>query len=111
MSIITTDTFDKNVKKIYKKDKLLYKDLQRLLEALSTNPKEGISLGNNAYKIRLQNSSSNRGKSGGYRVVSYFWNEKTLGLLTIYSKSERENIFEHEIELLIKELAMKVSNI
>ncbi|MDQ7084271.1 MAG: type II toxin-antitoxin system RelE/ParE family toxin [Sulfurovum sp.] len=92
------------------KDKLLYKDLQRLLEVLSKNPKEGKSLGNNAYKIRLQNSSSNRGKSGGYRVISYFWNEKTLGLLTIYSKSERENIFENEIELLIKELANKVEN-
>jgi mRNA-degrading endonuclease RelE of RelBE toxin-antitoxin system len=108
MSIITTDTFDKNVKKISKKDKLLYKDLQILLETLSKNPKEGTALGNNAYKIRLQNSSCNRGKSGGYRVISYFWNEKTLGLLTIYSKSERENIFENEIEALIKELALKV---
>ncbi len=105
MSIVTTDTFDKNVKKISKKDKLLYKDLQTLLEILSKNPKEGKALGNNAYKIRLQNSSSGKGKSGGYRVISYFWNEKTLGLLTIYSKSERENIFEKEIEALISELA------
>jgi len=52
MSILTTDTFDKNVKKISKKDKLLYKDLQILLEILSKNPKEGIALGNNLFQVR-----------------------------------------------------------
>ena len=106
--IITLPTFDKNVKKIAKKDKLFYKDLQKLLDTLHNNPKEGIFLGNNCYKIRVNNSSSNKGKSGGYRVISYHFNNKKLALLTIYSKSDRENIFEHEIENLIRELAENI---
>jgi len=111
VNIITITTFEKNAKKIAKKDKLLYKDLQKLFEILTHNPKEGTSLGNNCYKIRIQNSSANRGKSGGYRVVSYYYNEETLGLLTIYSKSDRENIFENEIDELIVELAEKMNAI
>ncbi len=109
LKIITIATFDKNAKKIAKRDKLLYKDLQKLFEILTDNPKEGIFLGNNCYKIRLQDSSSNRGKSGGYRVISYYYDEETLGLLTIYTKSNRENIFENEIDELIVELAKKIN--
>ena len=92
--IITIPTFDKNVKKIAKKDKLFYLDLQELLSILQKNPKEGIYIGNDCYKIRLKNSSANKGKSGGYRVISYYFNDNKLALLTIYSKSDRENIFE-----------------
>ncbi len=110
VDIITTGTFEKNVKKISKKDKLLYKDLKDLLELLIEKPDSGTYLGNNSYKIRIKNSSSNKGKSGGYRIISYFWNDNILGLLTIYSKSDRENIFENEIDTLIKELAQNVKN-
>ena len=109
VGIITSGTFDRNVKKIAKKDKLLYKDLQQLLETLTAKPDSGTHLGNKTYKIRIKNSSSNKGKSGGYRIISYYWNKHTLGLLTIYSKSDRENIFENEIEELIKELAQNLS--
>ena len=105
INIIVIPTFEKNVKKIVKKDKLLYKDLQRLFEMLTKNPKEGIYLGNSCYKIRVKNSSINKGKSGGYRVITYYWDKDTLGLLTIYSKSDRENIFESEIDELISELS------
>ena len=110
VDIVSTGTFEKNVKKIAKKDKLLYKDLQDLLDLLTLKPNSGTYLGSNAYKIRIKNSSSNKGKSGGYRIISYFWNEHTLGLLTIYSKSDRENIFENEIENLIKELAQSIND-
>jgi len=103
VEVIATNTFSKNVKKISKKDKLLYKDL--LYNLLQENPKSGIFLGNNAYKIRLKNSSNNKGKSGGYRVISYLYKDDVVGLLTIYSKSEKENIFEDEIDSLIVELA------
>jgi len=108
IDIITIPTFDKNAKKIAKRDKLLYQDLQKLFKTLINNPKSGTFLGNNCYKIRLQNSSANRGKSGGYRIISYYYNQETLGLLTIYSKSNRENIFENEIDELIVELAKRM---
>lgn len=105
VNIVTIPTFEKNAKKIAKKDKLLHKDLQKLFEMLTNNPREGTFLGHNCYKIRIQNSSANKGKSGGYRVISYYYDMETLGLLTIYSKSDRENIFQNEIDELIRELA------
>ena len=69
VNIITIPTFEKNAKKIAKRDKLLHKDLQKLCEILNNNPKEGTFLGNDCYKIRIQNSSANRGKS--VDIVSY----------------------------------------
>jgi len=105
IEIITTNTFNKNVKSLSKKDKLLYKDLQYLYNLLQENPNSGTSLGNNAYKIRIKNSSSKKGKSSGYRVISYIYKNDIIGLLTIYSKSNKENIFESEIDNLIVELA------
>ncbi len=110
VNIIAVPTFEKNAKKIAKRDKLLHKDLQKLFEILNNNPKEGTFLGNGCYKIRIQNSSANRGKSGGYRVISYYYDEGTLGLLTIYSKSDKGNIFENEIDALIIELAEKLNS-
>ena len=109
MEIITTPTFEKNVKRIAKKDTLLYKDLENLLELLTQNPKSGTPLGNNTFKIRIKNSSATKGKSGGYRVISYYASDDFVGLLTIYSKSQRENIFENEIDALLYELSLKVN--
>ncbi|MCV6608476.1 MAG: type II toxin-antitoxin system RelE/ParE family toxin [Campylobacterales bacterium] len=110
LRIVTTETFDKNVLKIFKKDKFLYKDLQELSAILKENPKSGTPLGNNTYKVRLKNSSSKKGKSGGYRVITYVLTENNLlGLLTIYSKTNQENIFQKEIDDLIKELERSIS--
>ena len=104
--IVATPTFERNAKKIAKKDRLLHVDLQTLFELLSDNPKAGVYLGNNCYKLRLKNSSSRSGKSGGYRVISYYYDQQEIvGLLTVYSKSVRDNIFENEIDELIVELA------
>jgi mRNA-degrading endonuclease RelE of RelBE toxin-antitoxin system len=108
--IITTPTFEKNTRKIAKRDKLLHIDLQNLFDILLLNPREGKPIGNSCYKIRVKNSSAKKGKSGGYRVISYCIKEDKIGLLTIYSKSERENIFQNEIDALIAELDKKISS-
>jgi len=67
-------------------------------EHLETNPTEGTSLGNSCYKIRVSNSSIPTGKSGGFRVITYFIdNENNLYLLSIYSKTEKETISDREL--------------
>jgi len=103
--IIPTDEFIKNLKKLTKKNKNIKKDIFYLIEILENNPKEGIYLGNNTYKIRLKNSSNNKGKSGGYRIITYLIDENgEVYLITIYSKSNRENILDEEIKQLIKNI-------
>lgn len=96
--------FVRDVKKLAKKYKKLANDLENLKKELLSNPKNGISLGNDCYKIRLANRSVPIGKSGGFRVVYYFVDSSgIIFLLAIYSKSEIENISDERIiEILQK---------
>ena len=73
------------------------------LNSLQQNPLQGISLGNNIYKIRLSISSKRTGKSGGARVISYLKIvDNELILISIYDKSERANITDKEIKERLK---------
>lgn len=100
LKIISLESFVKDVKKLYKKNKKLPQDLKTLNKTFLENPKVGIELSSKLYKMRLENSSSNVGKSGGFRVIYYYLDEEeNLYLLKIYSKNEIENIKE---EILIK---------
>lgn len=51
------------------------------------------------YKIRVADPDRNRGKSGGYRLI-YWWRreEREIVCLYLYSKSEKENVTQKEIE-------------
>ncbi len=87
-------------------------DLLDLEKELLLNPEQGISLGNNCYKIRLKIASKGKGKSGGARVISYLETElivsadtnetlTTINLITIYDKSQTESITDKELKQLI----------
>ena len=89
LKIISLESFVKDVKKLYKKNKKLPQDLKTLNKTLLENPKVGIELYSKLYKMRLENSSSNIGKSGGFRVIYYYLDEEdNLFLLKIYSNKE-----------------------
>ena len=107
LKIISLESFKKDAKELFKKNKKLPIDLKKLNDILQENPKSGIELSSDLYKIRLENSSSKVGKSGGFRVIYYYIdkNEK-LYLLKIYSKTEVPNIKE---EVLIKILNEQMS--
>ncbi|MFA6138336.1 MAG: hypothetical protein WC667_09635 [Sulfurimonas sp.] len=95
LNIQTLSNFDKDVKRLYKKYKNLPSDLKTLKKELSNNPKSGIELGNRCFKIRLANSSIPTGKSSGFRIIYYYLDtNNNLYLLSMYSKSELENIDE-----------------
>ena len=50
-------------------------------------------------------ASKGKGKSGGARVITYFQVVKsTIYLLTIYDKSEKENITDAELFGLLKNI-------
>ena len=104
LKIIRLGNFTKESKQLYKKYKKLPSDLKILSERLNINPKDGIDLGANCYKIRLENSSIPTGKSGGFRIVYYYYDgESDLYLLSIFSKRDMENISDKKVlELLCK---------
>jgi mRNA-degrading endonuclease RelE of RelBE toxin-antitoxin system len=67
--------FTSQAKPLLKKFKSLSSDLLNLQKELLINPRLGISLGADVYKIRLKISSKGKGKSGGARVISFLQTE------------------------------------
>jgi len=102
VQIKTTSSFEKSFKKLLKKDKELLNELERLIDKLQKEPNTGISLGKSRYKIRLKNNSNTKGKSGGYRVITYTQIKNTILLVYIYSKSNLDNLSEKKIDEIIK---------
>lgn len=79
-----------------------------LINSLEINPKSGVPKGKECYKIRLSIQSKGKGKSGGARVITYFYFEKdTIYLLSIYNKSEKENLKPSELLEMIESLDLE----
>ena len=77
--------FKRQLKKLNKKYPSIKSDFANLIESLETKPKQGISLGNQNYKIRMAISSKGRGKSSGARVITHIYlTESIVYLLSIY---------------------------
>ncbi|MEZ4901006.1 MAG: type II toxin-antitoxin system RelE/ParE family toxin [Spirosomataceae bacterium] len=68
-----------------KNSTLLPNDLENLILSLEQNPKQGADLGSGLYKIRLASGSKGKGKSGGFRVITYvvYQKIKRFGCLSL----------------------------
>jgi len=64
-NIIATPRFKRDIKNRSKKYLSLKKEYAQLINDLEKDPQQGISLGNNCYKIRISIASKGKGKSGG----------------------------------------------
>jgi mRNA-degrading endonuclease RelE of RelBE toxin-antitoxin system len=103
--VVSSPRFEKQFKRLAKKYRSLKTDFEPLAYELAENPKMGIPLGRNLYKIRLSVASKGKGKSGGMRIITYFRIlAETVYVLSIYDKSEIENIDEKEIEKSLSEI-------
>ncbi|SHN35476.1 type II toxin-antitoxin system RelE/ParE family toxin [Mucilaginibacter sp. OK098] len=104
--IIATPRFKRDIKKLAKKYLSIKNEYTLLINELEKDPQQGISLGNNCYKIRISIASKGKGKSGGARVITHIViKEKIVFLLTIYDKAEKENITEKELNELLGQLS------
>ena len=101
--IETIPRFEKDVKKLKKKFPKIKNDLLEFVNELSSNPKIGTNLGENIFKVRIPNSSIPTGKSGGFRIITYYKINDTLYLVTIYSKTEQDNILTEKLKKIVSE--------
>jgi hypothetical protein len=102
IEIVTTKSFITESKKLSKKHKSFEEDLKEIISQLEVNPLNGIHIGSNFYKIRMQIKSKNKGKSGGARIITLVkLVENKLTLVTIYDKANISNI---SISKLIEKL-------
>ena len=80
-------------------------ELFELVQKLKDKPDQGIAIGKNCFKIRIAIGSKGKGKSGGGRIITNFVvSGNTVYLLSIYDKSEKENLTDKEIEVLLKSI-------
>ena len=101
----TIAPFDKQLKRLVKKYPSLKSEFRDLIHLLGQHPEQGTSIGHDCYKIRLAIGSKGKGKSGGARVIYYLKVSDTLVvLLSIYDKSEQENISDKELAVLLTKI-------
>jgi mRNA-degrading endonuclease RelE of RelBE toxin-antitoxin system len=104
-NILSIPPFDKQLKRLAKKYPSLKNEFAELLESLELDPQQGTNLGNNCYKIRIAIASKGKGKSGGARVITYIMiAEEIVYLLSIYDKSEKDNLTDKELRELLNTL-------
>lgn len=109
-NILLGEEFKRQFRRLAKKYRSLPDDLRVLKEELEKNPRLGDDLGNGKRKVRMAIASKGKGKSGGARVITYELHVSATGevidlvLLTIYDKSEMENISDAFIASLLTDL-------
>ena len=108
LKLIPTPEFSRSVKKLFKKYRLISKDLKNLEKELTNNPKSGIELGNNCFKLRIPNSSIPTGERGGFRVIYYYKDKNNnIYLLAIYSKTDVENISDRKLSDILEKNGLR----
>lgn len=95
IQIDLTPRFQKDLRALAKRFRLVRSDLQPLIDQLQAGELPGDRVAGvtyTVYKVRLKNSDVQKGKSGGYRVVYYVKTADKIILATIYSKSDLEDV-------------------
>ena len=104
-SVIPSDKFKKEAKRLIKKFPSLKQELIELNYVLENEPELGTPLGNNTFKIRIAIKSKGKGKSGGARIITFLVTEnREVYLLTIYDKSEFDNLDDKILKSIIQSL-------
>jgi mRNA-degrading endonuclease RelE of RelBE toxin-antitoxin system len=108
IEVVAVEQFKREYKRLRKKYQQLQTTVQELVAQLQAGGRPGDLLqdvkGLSIYKVRLPNKDSGKGKSGGFRVIYYVWTVESILLLTIYSKTDQENIASREIREMIENL-------
>jgi len=111
VNVIPTPNFKREAKKLIKKYRSLKGELAELTAELLSDPHKGTRIRENVYKIRVAVKSKGKGKSGGMRVITFVDvflahqdDETDVYILSIYDKSDRENIADNFLTDLVEEI-------
>jgi mRNA-degrading endonuclease RelE of RelBE toxin-antitoxin system len=99
-----TPEFKRNIRQLAKKYRRIKTDVQPLLDELGQGQTPGDQIPGVQYevfKVRVRNSDIGKGKSGGYRVIYQRTTAGVIVLITIYSKTEQEDIAPADIRQVI----------
>ena len=106
--VFRTSIFETDYKRFSKKFASLESEIRQLEKNLEKKPDTGTPLGGGVYKIRIACDSKGKGKSGGFRVITYLVDEREDGidiyLITMYDKSEERTIKISQLKKIISKI-------
>ena len=113
-AVFFTHEFKRNLRQLAKKYRRIQADIQPILSGLQAGQLLGDHIPSTfveIYKVRVRNSDSAKGKSGGYRIIYQKTQENKIILITIYSKTEQSDISPQEIQAIVQSYQeMQASN-
>jgi mRNA-degrading endonuclease RelE of RelBE toxin-antitoxin system len=108
-----TPDFRKQLRKLEKRYRKIKSDLEPILIQIQMGEIIGDRLQGldaEVFKVRVRNSDTNRGKSGGYRVIYWLKLPESVVLLDIYSKSDRDDVEVNTIQDIITEFDKQIDD-
>ena len=102
-----TPEFKRNLRRLSKKYRSIRSDIEPVIDQLLANELPGDQIpgtGYTIYKVRVKNSDTRKGKSGGYRLIYYLLRVDHAILLTIYSKLDQGDITAKRLKEIIAEV-------
>jgi mRNA-degrading endonuclease RelE of RelBE toxin-antitoxin system len=108
ISIRFSNEFEEELYKLSKRFRKIRSDIQPVLEQLQQgnvvgDRMAGVGEEYAIYKVRVRNSNIQKGKSAGYRLIYQVESPTSILLLTIYVKSDKEDISVNEIREILDE--------
>ncbi|MTJ07732.1 type II toxin-antitoxin system RelE/ParE family toxin [Anabaena sp. UHCC 0204] len=109
ISVKFSPEFEKQLYKLSKRYRKIRDDIEPIILQLQEGEIIGdrlVGLGEEyqVYKVRVKNSNIQKGKSAGYRVIYYLQTATNIILLTVYSKSDQEDIGVATIQGIVEQL-------
>lgn len=107
MEIEYGSAFKRQLKRLSRRYRRIKSDIDPIIQALRAGETPGDQMtghGYTLYKVRAQNSDSQRGKSGGYRVIYYLKTDTRCILITVYSKSDQGDVAPDALDRLMDEV-------
>jgi hypothetical protein len=98
VTVVETKAFEARAK-----GRMKVEEIEALIDTLAINPECGDLIQGTGGLRKVRFAVGDKGKSGGVRVIYYFYNEAMpLFLLTVFAKSERDNLSKAERNALAK---------
>ena len=104
--IKTTPSFDEKAAKI-----LSVEALDEFLDHIGQNPEEGVVITGTGgvRKIRWSTGKNNKGKRGGARILYHYSDDVLVLLITLFGKTEKEDITQAERNTLKRTVPLLVA--
>jgi len=103
--VFFTSEFKRSRRQLAKRYPKIRQDLEPMMEDLAQGSKPGNKIPAtqfDLYKVRVRNSSARKGKSGGFRVIYEVRSNGSIVLITIYSKSDQEDISPNDLKRMVE---------